>query len=256
MLAIGGINDDYVMESVNVVAKRREKIWRRTWVKIVSVAASLAIAVSLTLALNEGHHKDTVHPYNIVVLNGRMYEVIPFEDDEILHISYDEVLTRHGLSYPVDPGDMGANLGTFTSTSGEELDVFDYKPYTGQSVLIVRDDSRYRFALFCNLAENNTISINNLLQLYGFNGESDMDDVKVGDRALPKENIGSFYSELCRSTVLGSYVDTDNFESLKITIAGGDSDVLTFDYYPDKGVIRCAITFYQISDLLVYALTP
>lgn len=253
LLAIGNIKEQHITEFSQVKPYTKRVHYR--WTKYVSIAASLVIVISMALFFGTLQHKDPTRNINMMTVNGRMYEII---DNKKQIGSFLEtnagILNEHGLGYPVDENSIGNKLGVFSADDGSTYNVFDYKQYKGQSVLVVRSEDEYQFALFCNLADNNTILINDLLELYGFDSSARIKNIDVGGRKISNKDVDVFYEELYQSTVIGSYVDTDYVESIKITIKGDDSDVLTFDYYPEKKLIKCALTFYQISDLLAYVL--
>ena len=254
--AIGGISDKHIMEFVDISAlkKQKKKLYKK-FLGFASIAASFVIIISVAFIINSSQHKDPTRNINMITVSGRMYEIIGSEKHaDSFGKTNTDILKKHGLSYPVAESSVGNKIGVFSADDGCIYNVFDYKPYKGQSVLVVRSEGQYQFALFCNLADNNTISINDLLDLYGFDSVTKISKVDIGGRTLSNEDIDVFYNELCQSTTIASYVDTDDIESVKINVKGDDSDVLTFDYYPDKRIAECAITFYQISDLLAYVL--
>lgn len=254
--AIGGISDKHIIEFADIsTLKKSKKVSYKKIAGLVSIAAAFIIVVSATFIFNSSQYKDPTRIINMITVSGRMYEIIDDNEqmDSFLETNND-ILTKHGLSYPIEESSVGNKIGVFSADDGSSYNVFDYKLYEGQSVLVVRSDSQYQFALFCNLADNNTISIDDLLDLYGFDNAEMINNVDVGGKKISNDDVDVFYKELYQSTVIGSYVDTDNIESVKITIKGDGSDVLTFNYYPDKKLIKCALTFYQISDLLAYVL--
>lgn len=214
--------------------------------KIIFILISMAVVFAIIIILQNRKIPNTI---NMVTVLGRMYEIIPYrEQSEYLCKTKNDILKKHELQYPINKEDIGDKIGVFPADYGI-YNVFDYKPINGQSILIVQKGEELQFALFCNLSDNNTITIGDLLNLYGFNIDLATIKVNVEDRKLPNAGI-DFYKELYRSMVIGSYVDTDNLENIKITIKGGNSDVLTICYYPNKKMLNCALTYYQISDEL------
>lgn len=253
--AIGEISDQHIIEFADVSTQKNKKNLYKRVVRIATIAASFIIIISLSFILSTLQHKDPSRNINMMTVSGRMYEII---DNQTQSVSFkktiNDILTKHGLNYPIDESSVGDKIGVFFADDGNPYTVFNYKPYKGQSVLVVKGEEQYQFALFCNLADNNTISMNDLLSLYGIDNAEMIHSVEVGGKKTSNKDITVFYKELSRSTVIGSYVDTDNIESVKITVKGDDSDVLTFDYYPERKLINCSLTFYQISDLLAYVL--
>ncbi len=249
LLAIGNIKEQHIIEFAQVKPYKKRAHYK--WIKYVSIAASFVIVISMALLFGTLQHKDPVRAMNTMTVNGRIYEIICNKEqaDSYWEINCD-ILAQHRLSYPIDKSNIGNEIGTFSSNNGSKYNVYDYEPYNGQSVLVVRQGAQLQYALFCNLVDNNTIAFSDLLCLYGFNQATDISEVNIGSEKLSYSDMEVFYKELHHLKEMSSYVDTDNMEMVKITIKGDDSDVLTCNYYPDKNVLNCALTFYQISDVL------
>jgi len=264
--AFASIDDDLIEKSEKyslVSAKKYQNRQYHNWPlknvtrkRFVSLAALFTIIVSMVFFVSvTQQYKNPTRNINMITLNGMMYEIISNEEYTGSNWGINnEILTKHGLSYPINESDIGIQIGRFSADDGIKYNVFDYNQFNGQNVLLVQKGSDWQFALFCNLSNNNTININDLLELYGYNDYLSITEVGVGGINLSNVDFDFFYNELNNSTILDSYVDTDNTEHVIITIKGGESDVLTLNYYPKKKLIECALTFYQISDDLASVL--
>lgn len=252
LLAIGDIKDQHIMEFADVEPCKRKPKSKSIWIKWVSVAASIVLVFSTVFLVNEYQHKDVAPAYNMIVVSGKMYEIIPFEDSKILqNTSYKDILTEHGLSYPITQDELGDSLGTYKSENNESYVVYDYKPYEGKSVLVVQNASQLQYALFCNLDNSNTILMDELLELYGFSNSETICEICVDDMVISNAvSVQAVISEIKQTSISVDYVDTDNTDKMKIVIKGEDSDVLIFDYYPERNVFSKSLTFYQVSPTL------
>lgn len=252
LLAIGDISDQHIMEFADVKPYKRKMKSNHMWVKWVAMAASIFLVISTVLMVNEYQHKNIAPSYNLMIVSGKVYEIIPFEDNSILqNISYSDVLAEHGLSYPIDGNDLGDSLGTYMAENSESYVVYDYKPYTGKSVLIVESNSQLQYALFCNLDNNNTILIEDLLEIYGVNDINAVSEICIDSTIVSNAtSVTAILDEIKKSPISVDFVDTDDTDVMKIKIKGEDSDVLIFDYYPERNVLSKSLTFYQVSPAL------
>ena len=254
MTAIGGISDKYIEKFADIRPCKKEHLFSRFWVKYAAVAASICLIISTVFILqNQSQYKDTARAYNMISVNEMMYEIIPSEDDQShISISYNAILKEHGLSYPIDPASIGDRLGVYTAYNGESYALYDYKPYLGNSVLIAQGSKvELQYALFCNLDNNNFITMENLLSLYGFDSTNTVSEIDFGEQVVSNpELIENILKEMKESSISESYVDTDSAEKIEIIVKGVNSDVLKMDYYPEKNVIYRSLTFYQISSQL------
>lgn len=252
LLAIGDIKDQHVIEFADIKPHKKKQRSKNVWVKWVSVAASIVLIISSVLLVNEYQHKNVAPFCNVMIVSGKIYEIIPFDNSQNQQKrSYKDILEEHGLSYPIKEDELGDSLGTYKSESNESYAVYDYKPYEGKSVLVVQAGSKLQYALFCNLDNNNTILMDELLELYGFTNLETVCEISIDDRAISNPvPIQAILSEIRQSPLNMDFIDTDNTAKMQIVIKGVDTDVLIFDYYPERNVLSKALTFYQVSPTL------
>lgn len=252
LLAIGDIKDQYVMEFADVKLYKRKQKSQNAWVKLVSVAASIVLIISSALLVNEYQHKNVTPSHNMMIISGKLYEIVPSDDNKIQqNTSYKDILEEHGLSYPIEEDELGDSLGTYKSENNRSYPVYDYKPYEGKSVLVVQDGSKLQYALFCNLDNNNTILMSELLELYGFANLGTVYEISIDNKFISNPvSMQAILSEIKQLPLSADYIDADNTTKMEIVIKGVNTDVLVFDYYPERNVLSKSLTFYQVSPAL------
>lgn len=247
--AIGGISDKHVIEFADVSTLKKKRKFYKKIAGLASIAATFIVIVSTVFFFDSSQPKDVIEPVDLVSINGRIYELIPFDSDSSdMAVSHTDVLSIHGLSSAANSDSIGERIGTFQCENGDVVTVFDYSKYDGQSVVIVQKDDSFYYGLFCNLDNNRSISIKELFDLYGITESASIQKITVDKQIITdRKTISAFYNELILSELDDVELNSDSSKTIKIEIEGGDSDVVIFDYYPADNVIYKSLSHYRLS---------
>jgi hypothetical protein len=247
--AIGGISDKHIVKYADVSLLKKKSSLHKKITGLVSIAATFVLIMSSTLIFHFSQPKDVIDPLDLVSINGRIYEIIPFERASSgLGVSYSDVLSAHGLTTTINSDSIGEQIGTFQCENGDNVTVYDYSKYDGQSVVIVQKDDSFYYGLFCNLDNNRSISIKELFNLYGITESASIQKIMVDKQIITdRKTISAFYNELLLSELDDVELHSDSSKTIKIEIEGSDSDVVIFDYYPADNVIYKSLSHYRLS---------
>lgn len=255
MNAIGGINDSHIVEFADVKPQKKSAA---LWVKIVSAAACLAIILcALPIALNYIEMtKDKIPPLNVFVVNESYYETVTDKN----------VLSAHGLPEKADKTMLGEYLGTINSLSGKKkVEVYDYLPYNGTSVLVMACEENYFFMLYCNRSDSTeAINFSELLKIYGLDEPLNIESIGVNgniitDAGVMTELISALSEskaitgDMFNATVFDGKTEEEQIDLSKNTpkidfiIYGESADTLCFKYYVDLGYLESALMYYQLT---------
>ena len=239
MNAIGEISDRHIIEFADV---RPHKNTRAIWISIAALAACFVMIISSVTVLNTYLHKDTVEPITACIVNDSYYELVVDSD----------IIKKHGLPQTISKEMIGNYVTTAVTTNHNEGKVYDYNGLFGESVLLFEYDSTLYYLFYCNPNNNQTVSFESLLNLFGFSAEHQITDVKInGNKTSSNFDIAFMVETLKKSNTVSSHDYNgynDNFNSeILIELSGENTDTLVIKYYPYMNCAYSACTYFELS---------
>lgn len=254
---IGEISDKHILEFANV--KPKKIAFRNGWKTITAIAACLTILMIPIVYhfqnINQG--KNYFPPIPTFNINNGIYELI--EDDDVLSAygtSKSKLLAEHNLPENIEPQMIGEYICSVKDIDdGSIHKVYDFKTFSGQSVLLLEDNGIYQYLIFCNYEIMETIDFYTLLQLYGFSSINDITELTVGkEKIIDRNKIEVIAKALSDTNAItwDQYLSKNNEMETKhpvrISLSGVNTDTIYFDFYRKEGIITAANTIYPLSE--------